>query len=144
MGYVYDGTHAKKHWIQFADNTVLVTSLEIDNQYLCNAFVQWSSWAGLLVKVSKCHVFGMKKVKTDITRYEPYITINKVPFPPVKISMNFTYLSKDFSISINCDHMKEQLIEDILCSLQKTDRLPLDLIEKIVIYQLYVFSKLKC
>ena len=28
MCYVYDGTLAAKHWIQFADNTTLVTSLE--------------------------------------------------------------------------------------------------------------------
>ena len=39
MGYVYDGPLAPKHWIQFADDTALVTSLESDNQYLCNAFV---------------------------------------------------------------------------------------------------------
>ena len=66
----------------------------------------------------------MKKVKTDIMQYEPYITISKVPIPPVKISMNFTYLDKDFSISMNCDYVKEQLIKDISCYLQKTDKLP--------------------
>ena len=31
MGYVYDGTLAPKHWMQFADDTALVTSLESDN-----------------------------------------------------------------------------------------------------------------
>ena len=72
MGYVYDGTLAPKHWMQFADNT----ALESDYQYLCNAFVKCSTWAGLIIKVSKCHVFGMKKVKTGIIQYKPYITIN--------------------------------------------------------------------
>ena len=67
----------------------------------------------------------MKKVKTDIIQYDPYITINKVPIPPVKTSKNSTYLGKDFCISMNCDHLKVQLIRDILCYLQKTDRLPL-------------------
>ena len=67
MGYVYDSTLAPKHWMQFADYTALVTSLESDSQYLCNAFVKWSTWAGLIIKVSKCHVFGMKKVKTHYT-----------------------------------------------------------------------------
>ena len=67
MGYVYDGTIAPKYWMHFADDTALVTPLESDNQYLCNAkFVKWSTWAGLIIKVSKRHVFGMKKVKTDI------------------------------------------------------------------------------
>ena len=92
MGYVYDGTLAPKYWIQYPDDTVLVTSLESDNQYFCNPIVKWSSWAGLIVKISKCHVFGMKKVKTDIIQYKPYITINKVTIPTVKISKNFTDL----------------------------------------------------
>ena len=77
IGYVYDSTLAPKHQMQFADDTALLMSLESDNQYLCNAFVKWSTWAGLIIKVSKCHVFGMKKVKTDIIQYKPYITINK-------------------------------------------------------------------
>ena len=90
MGYVYDSTLAPKYRMQFADATALVTSLESDNQYLCQAFAKWSTWAGLFIKVSKCHVFGMKKVKTDIIQYKPYTTINKTPIPTVKISEKFT------------------------------------------------------
>ena len=90
MCYVYDGTLAPKYRMQFADATALVTSLESDNKYLCQAFVKWSTWAGLFIKVSKCHVFGVRKVKTDIILYKPYITINKTPIPTVKISENFT------------------------------------------------------
>ena len=86
MGYVYGGALSPKHFMQFADDTALVTSPESDNQYLCNASVKWSSWEGLILKVNKCHVFDMKKVKIDIIQYAPYITINKVPIPTVKIS----------------------------------------------------------
>ena len=130
--------------MQFADNTALVMSLESDNQYLlCNAFVKWSTWAGLIIKVSKCHVFGMKKVKIDIVQYKPYITINKIPIPAVEISENFTYLRKDFNISMNCDHVKEQRTKDNTNYHQKIDILPLHTLQKIEICQLYVFSKLK-
>ena len=124
--------------MQFADDTALVTSLESDNQYLCNAFVKWSTWAGLIFKVSKCHVLGMKKVKADMIQYKPCITINKIPIPTVEILENFTYLGKDFSISMNRDHVK-----DITKYLQKIDILPLRPLQKIEICQLYVFSKLK-
>ena len=79
MGYVYDGSLASKDWMQFTDDTALVMSLELDNQCLCNAFVKWSTWTGLIIKVSKCHLFCMKKVKTDIVQYKPYIIINKTP-----------------------------------------------------------------
>ena len=143
MGYVYDYALAPKHWMQFADDTALVTALESDNQYLCNAFVKWSTWAGLVIKVSKCHAFGMKKVKTDFTQYKPYITISKVPIPPVELNENFTYLGKDFSLTMICDHVKNELIQDISCYLQKIDRLPLHPLQEIEICQLYVFSKLK-
>ena len=67
---------------------------------------------------------------TDIIQYDPYITINKVPILPVKTSMNFTYFGKDLSISMNCDHVKEQLIKMLL----------LHPLQKIEICQLYVFS----
>ena len=69
MVYVYDGTFAPKHCMQFAEDKTLVTSLESDNQHLCSAFVKWPSLAGSIVKFSKCHVFGMKKVKADIIQY---------------------------------------------------------------------------
>ena len=119
--------------MQFADDTALVTSLESDNQYFCNAFVKWSTWAGLIIKFGKCHVFGMKKVKTDIIQYKPYITINKTPIPTVEILENFTYLGKDFNISMKCDHVKEQLTNNIMNYLQKIDILPLHPLQKIEI-----------
>ena len=143
MRYVYDYALTPKHWMQFADDTPLVTGLESDNQYLCNAFVKWSKWVGLVIKVSKCHVFGMKKVKTDVTQYKPYINILKVPIPLVELNENFTYLGKDFSLTMICDHVKYELIQDISCYLQKIDHLPLHPLQKIEICQLYVFSKLK-
>ena len=77
MGYVYDDTLAPKHCMQSANDTALVTSLESGNQYLCDAFVKWSTWAGLIIKIIKCHVLGIKQVKTDIIQYKPYMTINK-------------------------------------------------------------------
>ena len=143
MGYVYDGTFTPKYWMQFADDTALVTSLESDNQYLWNAFVKWSTWAGVIIIVSKYHVLGMKKVKTDIIQSKPYTTISKTPIPAAEISENFTYLGKKFNISMNCDHLKEQRTKDIKNYLQKIDILSLYPLQKIEICQLYVFSKLK-
>ena len=61
----------------------------------------------------------------------------------MEISENFAYLGKDFNISMNCDHVKEQLTKDITNYLQKIDILTLHPLQKIEIFQLYVFSKLK-
>ena len=85
----------------------------------------------------------MKKVKTDIIHYKPYITINKIPIPAIEILENFAYLVKDFNISINCEHVKEHLTKDIANYLLKIDILPPQPLQKIEICQLYIFSKLK-
>ena len=72
----------------------------------------------------------MKKVKTDIIQYKPYITIIKIPIVAAEISENFTYLGKDFNISMNCDHVKEQFTKDITKYLQKIYFLPLHPLQK--------------
>ena len=52
-------------------------------------------------------------------------------------------LGKDFNISMNCGHVKEQLTKDITNYLKKIDILSLHPLQKIEICQLCVFSKLK-
>ena len=69
MGYVYNGALSPKHWFQFADDTAIVTALERDNQLLCNAFLKWSTWADVIIRVDKCHIFGIKKSKYTIRTF---------------------------------------------------------------------------
>ena len=35
------------HWFQFADDTVVITGLEHENQILINHFTRWCNWVGL-------------------------------------------------------------------------------------------------
>ena len=59
LGYVYDVSLSPRHWFQFADDTAIVTALQEDNQLLCNVFTKWTSWADLLIRIDKCHAFGI-------------------------------------------------------------------------------------
>ena len=59
-----------------ADDTAIVTALESDNQLLCNGFLKWSSWAGLIVRADKWSVLRMKMSKTESVQCQPYVTIN--------------------------------------------------------------------
>ena len=131
IGYVYDGCISPKHWMQFADDTAIVTSLESDNQHLINALSKWASWAGLLVRVDKCKSFAMKKVSTSTVQYEPYLTVNDERIPPVELNDQMTYLGKDFNFLMSCDHIKNQLTTEIDQYLQKTNLLPLHPQQKI-------------
>ena len=64
LGNVWNGYITSKHWFEFADNTTLVSALKSDNQLLCNGFLKCSSWTDMIVRISKCHVFVMKKQKS--------------------------------------------------------------------------------
>ena len=143
MGCFYDGSVQPKHWMIFADDATIVAALESNNQLLCNGFLKWSSWAGLIVRVDKCSVFGMKKSKTESINYQIYVTINREKVRPIKNSGNFTYLGKDFNFNMNCDHVEESLVKTICGYTNRIDTLPSHPLCKIEVCQKYVYSKIK-
>ena len=89
-------------------DTAIVTALESDNQHLVNAFTKSSSWAGLIIRVDKCSTFGIKKVRTYSTQYEPYLKIANERIPSIEMNKSFTYLGKDFNIHMSNDRIKSQ------------------------------------
>lgn len=143
LGYVFDGCVPPKHWMQFADDTAIVTSLESDNQHLVNAFSKWAQWAGLIIRVDKCSTFGIKKSQTSSIQYEPYVIANNKRIPTIENGKTFTYLGKDFSFNMNCNHVKDELSTELEAYLLKTHNLPLHPLQKIEICQRYIMSKFK-
>ena len=63
LGYVSSELTIPRHWFQFADDTAIVSALEEDHQHLCNAFSKWTRWADLIIRIDKCHTFGMKNLE---------------------------------------------------------------------------------
>lgn len=47
--YVITETKLTKQWLQFADDTIILTSLPSDNQMLLNLFSKWTAWADLVI-----------------------------------------------------------------------------------------------
>ena len=97
MAHFYQVCLKSKHWFQFADDTAIVTTLESDNQHLCNVFLKLTSWADLTIKVSECCTFVIRKNETASEQFQPYITICKQRIPQVEQDKSFTYLGKDFN-----------------------------------------------
>ena len=89
LGYVYENTLSPKHWFQFADDTAIATALESDNQLLLNVFTKWSNWADFTIRVDKCHVFGIRKNKTDSCQYLPKAIVNAQRIPAVPLEESF-------------------------------------------------------
>ena len=143
MGYAYHGALSPKHWFQFLDDTAIVTALERDNQLLCNAFLKWSSWADLIIRINKSHTFSMKKSKTKSIQFQPFIKLKKEQISPVKLEESFTYRGKDFNFNMICDEVKTELKSEVLKYILTIDKLPRKCRSKIDIVQRYVFSKVK-
>ena len=143
LGYVYDISSNLRHWFQFADDTAIVTALEGVNQLLCKVFSKWTRWANLIIRVAKCHTFGMKKQSTTILQYQPKIIINDNRIPPLESEESFIYLGKQFNFKMDIENIKNDIIAKVIEYITKIYLLPLSPLNRISIIQTYMFSKLR-
>ena len=84
LGFKYFQFLIPKHWMQFADDAVAISGQEYEKQILLNAFGRWCAWSEMLIRVDKCHTFGIKKTATESKQYEPYLRINNKHIPYIK------------------------------------------------------------
>ena len=143
LGYIYDTLSCPRQWLQFADDTAIVTSLESDNQLLLNLFTKWVNWADLITRIDKCHTFGMKKSSSKSMQYEPYLRLSNQRVPPVTIGEGFVYLGKQFNFQMNNEEIKKDIVNNLENYITKIDRLPIHPKLKIRILTIFVYSKLK-
>ena len=74
-------------------------------QLLLNVFAKWCKWADFMIRVDKCHAFGIKKTTTESVQYQPYLTICQKQIPPVKVGESFTYLGKKFNFKMSTNEV---------------------------------------
>ena len=101
-----------------------------------------SQWADLKVRVDKCHVFGMKKEKTEAKQYLPKIIINRERIPPVEMDKSFDYLGKTFSFMMDTKNIQKDIDEELQSYLTKTDQQLLHPLNKVKIVTYFIYSKL--
>ena len=58
-------------WYQFADDVAGISGLESENQILPNFLSRWYSCADMIIRVDKCHTFGIKKSGTSSKQFQP-------------------------------------------------------------------------
>ena len=143
MGYSYCKSLLPRHWFQFADDSAVVTSTEIDNQLLLNVFTKWCNWSGLMIKVDKCSTFGIKKNGSSSAQFKPYLRISNEMVPPTEINESFEYLGKSFSFAMKTNNIKSKLTDDLASYIETLNRLPLHPKNKLLIISKYVYSKLR-
>ena len=109
LGYIITQAKLSMHWLQFADDTIILTSLPTDNQLLLNLFSKWSNWADLVIRIDKCATLGIRKTATASIQYEPYLVINNQRVPPVEVCKSFKYLGKLFNFEMDNSLIKMEL-----------------------------------
>ena len=142
LGYRINSSISPRHWFQFADDASVVTSTEIENQILLSAFARWCSWAEMIIRVDKCHSFGMKKFISVSKQYKPKLYVGHEMIPPVEIGKSFTYLGRHFNYAMDDQTHKDEIIEKFADLMKAINELPLHPRNKIKLYMSYVLAKL--
>ena len=69
FGYKFMRYLTPRHWYQVADDAAVISGLESENQILLNLFGIWSLWVDMIIRVDKCHSFGIKKSVTSSKQF---------------------------------------------------------------------------
>jgi hypothetical protein len=132
----------ERAWLQFADEAITIASSDKNAQTLMNVFVAWCSWAGMKIRIDKCHSFGMRKENDIYRQYLPAISSGVDQIRAVPIGESFTYLGKLFNSNMNKDEAKAQLLSKLDKLLLKLSSLAIKPQLKLRILKFVIFPKI--
>ena len=66
-----------------------------------------------MIRVDKCHSFGMKKVGSSSRQYKPKLYINNELIPAIDINESFKYLGRHFNYSMSNQAHKDNLYDTV-------------------------------
>ena len=90
----------------------------------------------MIVRVDKCHSFGLKKFSTSSKQFQPKLFVNNELIPAVKQDKSFKYLGRHFAYKKSHKQHKEYLLSDT------KNMMTIHLKNKMLIDHRYILSKL--
>ena len=129
------------HCFQFADDAAIATGQEYETQVLLNAFTVLRTWSSMIIRVDKCHTFGMAKKETLSVQRHPKLFVNNEQIPALKNNESLKYLRRYFNVEMDNEEYKKELLDITNKILNKVDTLPLHPKHKHDIYLKYYMSK---
>ena len=144
LGFTYGpkGNHLQRSWLQFADDSVIVTRDQASAQTLLNLFQAWTSWAGMTIRLDKCVAYGMGPVGSSYLQSSPFLTLSQGVIPVVPPAGDFRYLGKSFSFDSKLLKVKQALKDKLENLLNITDSLPIKPQYKLCILHQYIHGQL--
>ena len=121
LGYLW-GPNARVHsWLQFADDTSLISKNVKAAQSLIDLNVAWFKWSGMEIRTDKCITFGMRKQDIVYEQFQPNLTIDNEAIPQVESNRHFTYLGKQFDFDMKNESVKSNLHSKLSDLLKKNN-----------------------
>ena len=96
----------------------------------------------MIIRVDKCLTFGIKKFSFRSLQYEPKLFINNEIVPTAKSGKSFKYLGRYFNFEMDNEVHKEKLKSSLPDMSSRFDALSVLPKNKLLLYQLYILSKL--
>ena len=100
------------------------------------------TWSHMIIKVEKCHSFGMKKCQTKCIQIKTELYLNNKMINAVKIDQSFVYLGRYFDFNMTNKDLKDISLSKTNELLNTINKLPLHPKNKILLYQRYALSKI--
>ena len=141
LGYLLSKLLRPIHCFQFADDAAIATGQVCKTQELLNSFTPWCTWSSMIIRVDKCHTFGMTKKETLSVETHPKLFVNNEQIPALKNNESFKHLGRYFNFEMDNEEHKKELLDITNKILNKVDTLPLHPKHKLDIYLKYYMSK---
>ena len=122
LGYLWGPNARVRSWLQFADDTTLISKNVKAAQSLIDLNVAWCKWSGMEIRTDKCITFGMRKQDSVYVQFQPNLTIDNEAIPQVESNRHFTYLGKQFDFDMKNESVKSNLHSKLSGLLKKNSR----------------------
>ena len=142
LGYLWGPNARVRSWLQFADDTALISKNVKAAQSLIDLNVAWCKWSGMEIRSDKCITFRMRKQDGVYEQFQPNLTINNETIPQVESNGHFTYLGKQFDFDMKNESVKFNSHSKLSDLLKKTTDLNVCPQLKLKILKYYIPSQL--
>ena len=142
MGHVYQNNLNPKNCFQFADDAVAVTSNEYENQVLLNMLTRLYVWSHMTFRIDECMSLGICKKGSTSVQCKPTFHANASIIRPLEEGESFRYLGMWFSLEMDNQKHKDELLQITTQIMDRINSLPLHPKNKVWLYSQYLMSKL--
>jgi hypothetical protein len=144
LGYMWGPTAdlRSRSWLQFADDTVLISDNIKSAQSLLNLNAAWCEWAEMKIRIDKCSTFGMRKQPGSFVQFQPKLVIGESSIPPLEDGAQFKYLGRFFDFAMKNEDIKTALDQKLTKLLETTSALNIKPQQKLQILRSYIPSQL--